>query len=117
MPLADFFASLQKVGPGWGVVTDGRNGAYVGAPSGILHCPAPAVTVAGTAGAGDASNGTFAACIAESVSASDAIVAAATNAASVIGHLDTQTGLLRRHELESRAATLRQSVKISHWKI
>ena len=117
LSLAGFFASLHKAGPRWIVVTDGRHGAYVGAPSGIVHCPALAVTVAGTAGAGDAFSATFAAAIAASVSAEDAVVAAATNAAAVIGHLDTQSGLLRRKELESRTAALRSSLKITHWKI
>ncbi len=117
LSLAGFFAGLHKAGPRWVVVTNARDGAYVGAPSGILHCPAPTVTVVGTAGAGDAFSATFAACIAESSSAEEAAIAAATNAASVIGHLDTQTGLLRRTDLEKRIAALRDTLKITRWNI
>lgn len=117
LSLAGFFAGVHNAGPRWVVVTDGRHGAYVGAPSGIVHCPAPAVTVAGTAGAGDAFSATFAARIAASASAEDAIIAAAINAASVIGHLDTQTGLLRQQDLDTRIATLGPSLKVMRWAI
>jgi ribokinase len=115
LSLADFFASMHRLGPRWIVVTDGKNGAYIGAPSGVLHCTALPVTVGGTAGAGDAFGATFAACIATSASAEDAAIAATTNAASVIGHLDTQTGLLRCAELRTRVAAVRESLKITHW--
>lgn len=117
LSLAGFFSGLHKLGPRWVVVTDGRDGAYVSAPTGILHCPAPAVTVAGTAGAGDAFNATFAAGIAEAASAEDAALAAAANAASVLGHIDTQTGLLRRTDLDTRTAELRKTLKITRWAI
>ncbi len=115
LSLAAFLDSLRKMGPRWVVVTDGRNGAFVGAPSGILHCPAPNVTVAGTAGAGDAFGATFAASIAEAASAEEAAMAAAANAASVIGHLDTQTGLLLKQDLETRVAFLRETLKLTRW--
>ena len=116
LSLTGFFAALHKLGPSWIVVTDGRDGAYVGGPSGILHCPAPPVTVIGTAGAGDAFSSTFAAYIARSATADEAVTAAVTNAASVITHLDTQTGLLGRTDLETRVAELRGRLKIRHWK-
>ena len=116
LSLAGFLNGVRELGPRWVVVTDGRDGAYVSAPSSILHCPAPTVNVAGTAGAGDAFSSTFAAYIAQSATAEEAALNAATNAASVIMHLDTQTGLLRRGELEARAAGLRKTLKVRHWK-
>lgn len=116
LSLARFFDGVHKLGPKWIVVTDGKDGAYVSTHAGIVHCPAPPATVAGTAGAGDAFSATFAACIAQSVSAEDAAIAAAANAASVIGHLDTQTGLLRRKDLDTRVAALRDTLKLTHWK-
>jgi ribokinase len=116
LSLAGFFNSMRELGPRWVVVTDGRNGAYVSAPSGFFHCPAPPVNVVGTAGAGDAFNSTFAAYITESASVEEAAVAAAANAASVITHLDTQMGLLRRGDLEARVAGLRATLKLGHWK-
>lgn len=117
LSLAGFFAGLHELGPRWVVVTDGRDGAYVSTPKGVLHCPAPAVKVAGTAGAGDAFNATFAAGIAEAASAEDAAIAAAANAASVLGHIDTQSGLLRRTALESRVCELRDVLKMTRWTI
>ena len=115
LSLAGFFDGLRNMGPRWVVVTDGRNGAYIGAPTGIVHCPAPSVTVAGTAGAGDAFGSTFAASIAEALSAEEAAMAAVANAASVIGHLDTQTGLLRRMDLDTRVTALRGALKLRFW--
>ena len=117
LSLTGFFAGLHRLGPRWIVVTDGSDGAYVGAPSGVLHCPAPTVTVVGTAGAGDAYNSTFAAAIAGSASVEEAVLAAATNAASVISHLDTQAGLLRKADLDARMAELRASLRLRHWPI
>lgn len=114
LSLARFFAALHELGPRWVIVTNGRDGAYIGEPEGVLHCPAIPVEAAGTAGAGDAFNSTFAAFVAERVPAKDAAVAAAVNAASVISHLDTQSGLLRRPALEKRIAEL-APVKIQHW--
>ena len=116
LSLAAFFRNIHELGPRWVVITDGRDGAYVSAPSGILHCPAVPVTATGTAGAGDAFNSTFAAYIAQSASSEDAVRAAAANAASVIMHIDTQTGLLRRTVLEARIAALAPALKVRHWK-
>lgn len=116
LSLAGFFEALHTLGPRWVVITDGKNGAYVGSPQGILHCPAVSAKVAGTAGAGDAFIATFAAFIASSASAEDAMIASAINAASVIGHLDTQTGLLRRPELDAQVAALRETIRITWWR-
>lgn len=115
LSLSRFFKSLHELGPKWIVLTDGKDGAFIGAPSGILHCPAPVVAVAGTAGAGDAYNATFAAFIAESQSAEEAACQAAANAASVISYLDTQTGLLDRETLETRVQELRRTLCLTHW--
>ena len=64
MGLVDFFAGLRKLGPRYVVVTDGRDGAFLGTPEAILYCPVLETKVAGTAGAGDAFNATFTACVA-----------------------------------------------------
>ena len=116
LSLGGFFAGLTKLGPKWVVVTDGCDGAYVSAGEGFSHCPAPHVHVVGTAGAGDAFNSTFAAHIASSSPAEEVVLAAATNAASVISHLDTQTGLLGRTELQARIAEQREKLKLRHGK-
>jgi len=115
LSLPAFYERLHKLGPRWIVVTDGRDGAYVGAPDGIVHCPAAPATVAGTAGAGDAFNSTFAAYIAEGASSEVAALSGAVNAASVMGHLDTQSGLLDRATLEARVKKVREHLKLSRW--
>ena len=117
MSLAAFFRNIHNLGPRWVVITDGRDGAYASAPSGIVHCPAAPVVAAGTAGAGDAFNSTFAAYITQSAAAEDALLAAAANASSVIMHIDTQTGLLRRQDIETRTAELKATLKLRHWKM
>jgi ribokinase len=115
LSLVRYVTCLMELGPKWVVITNGREGAYIGTLTGIMHVPAVPVAAAGTAGAGDAFNGTFAAAIAERASAEEAATAAAVNSASVIGYVDTQTGLLRRAQLAEKAADLRHTVKISHW--
>jgi ribokinase len=100
MSLAAFFSALRQVGPRFVVVTDGRYGAFLGAPDAIHFCPIVETRAAGTAGAGDAFNATFTAYIALGCKPQDALRAAAINAASVVGHVDTQTGLLSRDAID-----------------
>lgn len=115
MTLADFCSSLNALGPRWVVVTDGRHGAYIGTHSELTHCPALPVEIIGTAGAGDAFNATFASFILMGASVDEAATAAAINSASVVTHLDTQTGLLRHEELASRIAKEREGMRLRHW--
>ena len=117
LSLAGFLHTLRDLGPKWVVVTDGKNGAYAGTPSGILHCSVPPAAVAGTAGAGDAFSSTFAAYLCQSSPPETAVLAAVTNAASVIGHIDTQSGLLRRDALEGRVTGLRGTLNVRHWEM
>lgn len=117
LSLLGFFTRVRELGPTWIVVTDGKDGAYVSAPSAVVHCTALPVVVAGTAGAGDAFNATFTAFIAERTSLEVAVIAAAANAASVISHLDTQTGLLRRAALQAKVAELRDALPLRQWAV
>src|SRR5262245_5280940 len=65
MSLAAFFDALGRTGPRYVVVTDGRNGAFLGTGDAIHYCPAVVEPkVMGTAGAGDAFNTTFTAALA-----------------------------------------------------
>lgn len=116
LSLARFFSSLHELGPTWIVITDGKDGSFVGGPAGILHCPAPQVTVVGTAGAGDAFCSTFSAFIAEKAPVEQVALAAAANAASVVTRIDTQTGLLRRKDLDVRVTALRSLLRLRTWK-
>ncbi len=115
MTLERFLASINALGPRWVVVTDGKDGAYVGTTSGVTHCPALPVEIVGTAGAGDAFNATFAVFILNGASVDEAATAAAINAASVVTHLDTQTGLLRHEGLAVRIAAQRDGLRLRHW--
>lgn len=106
MCLTDFAECIHKAGPKYLLLTDGGQGAYLSGPEGLMwRGPAPA-EVAGTAGAGDAFTSTLVAALAEGVGASEALAQAACNAASVIGVIDTTSGLLGREEVAARAARL-----------
>jgi ribokinase len=113
--LAALLAGLRRLGPRYVVVTDGRHGAFLGTEDAILHCPVLESRVAGTAGAGDAFSATFAAQLALGRSAEEALICSAINAASVVGHVDTQTGLLSSPELDKRLAATRDTLKIRCW--
>lgn len=104
LSLAAFFDAIRKMGPRYVIVTDGRHGAFLGAPDAIHFCPVLETKAIGTAGAGDAFNATFTAYIALGRSPQDALRAATVNAASVVGHADTQTGLLSQDEIAKRLA-------------
>jgi sugar/nucleoside kinase (ribokinase family) len=82
-------------------VTDGSEGAFAAAGDRLYYCPVQEAVVAGTAGAGDAFASTFTAYRAGGNSLEDALRAASVNAASVLAHVDTQTGLMPRVALEA----------------
>ena len=115
MSLAGFLKAMHSLGPKWVLVSDGKSGAYVGSPKGVVYCPAMTVKVAGTAGAGDAFASTFAAMIAEGTEPDDAILAGVINSGSVITFIDTQSGLLRRPQLDERLAAARKEVAVQTW--
>ena len=110
-----FFEAILSKGPDRVLVTAGRDGSYLADGDGLHHCPVLAVEVAGTAGAGDAFGSTFAALTCQGLSVDDALRAAAINAASVVGHIDTQTGLLTRDALLDRVAQLKDTLPIRFW--
>jgi ribokinase len=113
--LSAFFVALRELGPRYVVVTDGRDGAYLGTSDGIFFCPVLETQVAGTAGAGDAFTATFTAYVAAGRSPEDALRAAAINAASVVGHIDTQGGLLTRAAIDERLAGARNTLAVRAW--
>lgn len=115
MSLVNFFRVLTEAGPAYVVLTDGPGGAFVGGKGEIVFCPAIKAQVAGTAGAGDAFAGTFSAYLALGRSAADALRAATVNAASVVGYVDTQSGLLGREGLDARLAELSHTLAVRTW--
>ena len=115
LSLSAFFAALRRLGPRLVVVTDGRDGAYLGTQEAIHYCPVLETQVGGTAGAGDAFSATFTAYVASKRSPEDALRAAAINAAAVVGHIDTQSGLLTREAIDERLATVRNTLVVRTW--
>ena len=115
MGMVDFFAGLNELGPRYIVVTDGREGAFLGAPDAILYCPVLETKVAGTAGAGDAFNATFTAYVAMGRSAEEALRAATLNSGSVVNYVDTQRGLLPIADIDGRLAETMETLKVRRW--
>ena len=112
-----YVRAMTSLGVEMLLVTNGPDGAYVGTREAVWHCSVPRVTVAGTAGAGDAFASTFAGMITTGAKVEDAIKAATCNAGSVVSHLDTQTGLLSREKLQQRVEEFAQHLIISKWDI
>jgi ribokinase len=101
MTLRGFLTALLTSGAPCVLLTDGRDGAYVARKGEIYHCPSlPMDAVAGTAGAGDAFTSTYTACKAQGQSVEQALLAGTLNAAAVLRHVDTQTGLMKRAALD-----------------
>lgn len=117
MSLRAFMAAVGSLGPRYLLLTDGGGGAYVGIDGELLHCPALNVDIAGTAGAGDAFSSTFSTFIALGGAVDAALCAATVNAASVVGHVDTQTGLLRHADIDARVSAAASQMPIRKWKI
>lgn len=115
MSFASFFAAMRELGTRYAVVTDGRHGAFVGTADAVYHCPVLETKVAGTAGAGDAFNATFAVYTALGSAPGEALQAAAINAAAVVSYVDTQSGLLPRAEIDRRRGQLAAALPIRHW--
>jgi ribokinase len=114
MSLVAFLQALLSMGPKVLLLTDGARGAYAASKDEVLFVPALETEVAATSGAGDAFAATFAAYHAIGRSLEDALIAAAVNAASVVSHVDTQTGLLKRDAIDARVAGM-PSDRIRRW--
>jgi hydroxymethylpyrimidine/phosphomethylpyrimidine kinase len=115
MGLCAFADAMNRLGCRAVLLTDGSDGAYLGTDGALLHCPARKVEVAGTAGAGDALASTFAAWWFETGSPADALRAATINAASVVRHVDTQTGLLGRSAMTTQIAEHMAALPVARW--
>lgn len=115
LTLPAFMSLLHGRGPRFIAITDGAKGAYVSGNGQLVYCPALPAEVAGTAGAGDAFAATLAARLSQGTAIADAMLAASVNAASVVGQVDTQTGLLAAAEIDRRALALRPTVRIQSW--
>jgi ribokinase len=115
MSLAAFLGALRTLGARHVLLTDGLGGAFAASGNEVLFYPALASEVAGTAGAGDAFAATFTAYVALGRPVGEALRAGAINASSVVGHVDTQTGLLRRESLAARLAETLDRLPVRRW--
>lgn len=115
--LMAFVRAMLELGVKWVVITDGREGGFVATDQEIIHCPTPPCQVAGTAGAGDAFSSTLSVSLADGKSVEEAVLAATVNATSVIGYVDTQTGLLDGSALEKRRMEAAKQLKLRRWKL
>ena len=117
MSLKRLMGAVLSLGPGVLLVTDGGGGAYAASQGEIVHAAPVLVEVAGTAGAGDAFVSTFAGYAALGEPLETALKAASINAASVVGHVDTQTGLLRKADIEARLESEGGRIQTRRWQI
>jgi ribokinase len=113
--MARFFATLARFGAQHVIVTDGVGGAYAGSSDSLIYCPALKGPVAGTAGAGDAFVSTFAASLISGANVGAALQRASINAASVIQHANTQSGLLQRAALDARHTEVDGQLPLRRW--
>ncbi len=103
MSLARFMNTMCHFGLKYMVVTDGKNGAYMGTKDGVYFSPSIRTKVNGTIGAGDAFASTLVTFLADSTKTDQqALAAGALNSASVVSYVDTQQGLLDTDALNSR---------------
>ncbi len=113
MTLVKFLGALIELGVGVIVLTDGANGAFIAKGRELHYRAAQQVVAAATTGAGDAFSATFACYFADTKDAGRALNAASVNAASVVKHIDTQTGLLTRPALEREIERASESALFS----
>ncbi|NJM35340.1 MAG: carbohydrate kinase family protein, partial [Rhodomicrobium sp.] len=102
--LLRFIETLLGLGAGTIVITDGRHGAFLAHEGKVTHCSISPIEVVGTAGAGDAFASSLVALSSLGWPLDKALKAATLNAASVVRHADTQTGLMRLEDLEAAVA-------------
>ncbi len=94
IPLQWVMQAMLSTGLKRVALTDGGQGSYLCEGEVIHHCPVHQVKVMGTAGAGDAYCSTLAFGLCRGLEPALAMQRAAVNAAGVVSHADTQSGLM-----------------------
>ncbi|MFH0749544.1 MAG: carbohydrate kinase family protein [Candidatus Gottesmanbacteria bacterium] len=93
--------TLHAIGPHTVIITDGENGVYAVNGSSFVKSSVLPVTVIEKTGAGDAFNSGFIAAILNGLQFEQALQWGTINAASVIGYVGAQKGLLYRKDIDS----------------
>jgi ribokinase len=102
--IEQLLAALQDLGPKIVVVTDGQNGSFAYDHTKVLmNTPIASAPVVEKTGAGDAFATGFLAAYVKGKSVKEAMQWGTLNAASVIGFVGAQQGLLTHAELEKRS--------------
>ena len=114
IPLQWVMKAMLSTGLKRVALTDGGSGAYLCDGEQIHHCPVHNVQVMGTAGAGDAYCSTLAYGLFCGVEPAAAMKRASFNAAGVVSHADTQTGLMSDEEL-SQAIASAGDMQVTSW--
>lgn len=115
MSLRGFLKALIASGANCVLLTDGRDGAFVAKGNELHHCPTLLTEVAGTAGAGDAFTSTYTALKAKGESVEQSLFAATLNAASVLGYIDTQSGLMKWPQLDDAMQKAKAQLRVQRW--
>lgn len=115
MSLRGFLKALIASGANCVLLTDGRDGAFVARRDELYHCPSMTTEVAGTAGAGDAFTSTYTVFKAQGLSVEQSLIAATLNAASVLRHVDTQSGLMKRAALDKAMHETKAPISVQRW--
>lgn len=102
---------LRAAGAKHVCITDGKNGTIATDGEKTYLCPIlPDVTVIDTTGAGDAFGTAAAWALSTGASLPISLLAGTLNAASVIGHIGAQAGLLTEHQMRQRLKNTAHSV-------
>lgn len=116
MSLRGFLLALLGSGAKCILLTDGKDGAFVARSGELYHCPSHIMSdVAGTAGAGDAFTSTYTVYKAQGHAVEQALIAATLNAASVLRYADTQSGLMRRADLDTSIKENAPAIAVQRW--
>ncbi|MDA0339359.1 MAG: carbohydrate kinase family protein, partial [Proteobacteria bacterium] len=115
MGFADAMTTLCALGPKRVLVTDGSDGAYMSDGDTLFYGPTVPVTPKGSAGAGDSFTSTVAAEIFKGASPQAALLAGSINAASVVGAVDAQSGLLDTQHLANAVKSSQGTYSARSW--
>ncbi len=109
----ELLTALAHLGPQHIIITDGAKGVFAYNGTGFFRGSVVPVTVVEKTGAGDAFNSAFVAAILKDLPFETALEWGTMNAASVIGYVGAQKGLLRAQDIDSWTRLLRDAgVKI-----
>ena len=115
LSLHTFLVDLISRGLKYAVVTDGSSGAFLATSDRFFYSPAAKTKIACTAGGGDAFAATIASFLAEGFNPEQALAHATVNAAAVVSRVDTQSGLLKRAELDLEVAVRCPDLQVQSW--